>query len=269
MNAPFGIALILAWMLEGILSISLLRTPLGLVGLFVFVGAGALGYTLAEKGGAPFREGPLFIASRWANSNLLFPTQVAVSEHEVIRYKKRWIGKDEETITIRQIASVRIATGILWSDVVIESTGGAQPIVCYGHRNADARAIKALIEQRQQATSHETAGASTPAVATPPFVPTSSIPPEPSHTGHLLLMLYADPDATESQAPLATYPYALSRRPAGAPSLQAIILDLLQAGGAATQVRISYASDPTTAPFPLPGAPDSAYPPNAPGPPIS
>ena len=36
------------------------------------------------------------------------------------------------------IASVKIDTGMLLSDVLIETSGGADPIRCHGHRKGDA-----------------------------------------------------------------------------------------------------------------------------------
>jgi len=44
---------------------------------------------------------------------------------------------------------VRIDTGLFWSDIIIESTGGSDPLVSHGHRKADALRIKELIEQAQ------------------------------------------------------------------------------------------------------------------------
>jgi hypothetical protein len=37
----------------------------------------------------------------------------------------------------------------VFSDVYIETTGGASPIRCHGHRKADAVRMKALIERCQ------------------------------------------------------------------------------------------------------------------------
>lgn len=56
------------------------------------------------------------------------------------------------------IASVRIETGALLSNVIIETSGGADPIRCHGHAKRDAAAIKALIE-RYQTDYYRTAGA--------------------------------------------------------------------------------------------------------------
>jgi hypothetical protein len=47
------------------------------------------------------------------------------------------------------VASVRIETGLLWSDITIESTGGSDPLTSHGHTKADARRIKELIEAAQ------------------------------------------------------------------------------------------------------------------------
>ena len=45
---------------------------------------------------------------------------------------------------------MRIETGVLWSDILIESSGGSDPISSHGHRKADALRIKELIERAQE-----------------------------------------------------------------------------------------------------------------------
>jgi hypothetical protein len=47
------------------------------------------------------------------------------------------------------VASVSIDTNLLFSDVIIETTGGATPVTCHGHRKSDAVRMKQLIEQHQ------------------------------------------------------------------------------------------------------------------------
>jgi hypothetical protein len=47
------------------------------------------------------------------------------------------------------VASVRIDTGVLFSDVYIETSGGASPVKCHGHRRRDALEMQRLIEQFQ------------------------------------------------------------------------------------------------------------------------
>jgi hypothetical protein len=47
------------------------------------------------------------------------------------------------------IASVKIDTGMMFSNLLIETSGGSDPIVCHGHRKGDAVRMKTLIEQHQ------------------------------------------------------------------------------------------------------------------------
>jgi hypothetical protein len=99
--------------------------------------------------GRPFTTGDVFRASRFSRGNHLFPTQVAITPTSVVQYTPRWIGRREETIHMAHISSVRIETGMLLSDVLIETSGGSDPIVCHGHTKSDATRIKALIERHQ------------------------------------------------------------------------------------------------------------------------
>ena len=90
-----------------------------------------------------------FSASRWTQGNFLFPTKLVISPQRVSRVKSRFFGSNEESIAISKIASVHINTGVFWSEIVIESTGGADPITSHGHRKKDAQRIRDLIEQYQ------------------------------------------------------------------------------------------------------------------------
>jgi hypothetical protein len=106
-----------------------------------------------------FHEGDVFVASRLSRGNRIFPTQVAVTPASVIQFKPQWLGRQEHSIHISHVASVSIDTGMLLSDVIIETSGGSEPIRCHGHRKGDAMRMKQLIEQ------YQTHGASTPAAA--------------------------------------------------------------------------------------------------------
>jgi hypothetical protein len=44
---------------------------------------------------------------------------------------------------------VHIKTGILWADVLIESSGGSDPLASHGHRKNDAHRIRELVEEAQ------------------------------------------------------------------------------------------------------------------------
>jgi hypothetical protein len=90
-----------------------------------------------------------FAASRWTRGNFFFPTRIVVSPQRVIRTKSRLFGSNEESIPISKVASVHISTGVFWAEIVIESTGGTDPITSHGHRKADAQRIRDLIETYQ------------------------------------------------------------------------------------------------------------------------
>ena len=92
-----------------------------------------------------------FVASRWTKGNFWFPTRIVVNPLRVSRVKRRLFGSSEESISIGQVASVKISTGIFWSDILIESTGGTDPITSHGHRKADALRIRDLVEGFQAA----------------------------------------------------------------------------------------------------------------------
>lgn len=90
-----------------------------------------------------------FHASRWTRGNLFFPTVIEVSDKAVTRRKRSWFGHDEISVSLSKVASVHIHTGLIWSDILIESSGGSDPLTSHGHRKADALRIQALIEGYQ------------------------------------------------------------------------------------------------------------------------
>ena len=124
------------------------QTWLWVAGAVALGGLALLVWIVAIKG-RPFTAGDVFRASRWSAGNRLFPTQVAITPDSVVQYKPRWIGHSEEVIHIVHVASVKISTGAMLSDVEIETSGGSDPIRCHGHHKADAMKMKALIEQYQ------------------------------------------------------------------------------------------------------------------------
>jgi hypothetical protein len=96
-------------------------------------------------------SGETFTASRWTKGNLWFPTRIVVNSLRVSRVKRRLFGSNEESISISQVASVKISTGVFWSDILIESSGGTDPLASHGHRKADALRIRDLVEGFQAA----------------------------------------------------------------------------------------------------------------------
>jgi hypothetical protein len=112
--------------------------------------------------GRPFVQGDVFRASRMSSGNRLFPTQVAISSTSVVHYTPEWFGRLEHSMHMAHVASVRIDTNLMFSDVYIETTGGASPIRCHGHRKADAVRMKELIEKYQTAYYRGNSGQKTP-----------------------------------------------------------------------------------------------------------
>jgi hypothetical protein len=88
----------------------------------------------------------------------LFPTYIEVGDKAVTRHKRSWFSRDEMSVSISKVASVHIKTGLIWSDILIESSGGTDPLASHGHRKADATRIKELIENAQAALPRSVEG---------------------------------------------------------------------------------------------------------------
>ena len=91
----------------------------------------------------------LFQASRWTRGNFLFPTIIEVNDKAITRRKRSWFSRDEISMSISKIASVHINTGLFWSNILIESAGGTDPLASHGHKKTDAVRIKELVENYQ------------------------------------------------------------------------------------------------------------------------
>lgn len=91
----------------------------------------------------------VFRASRFSRGNFLFPTQVSVTQTSVVQYTPELVGGREQSLHLAHVASVMIDRNLFFADVVIESSGGASPVRCRGHRKAHALEIKRLIERYQ------------------------------------------------------------------------------------------------------------------------
>ena len=131
MTGELGDAVWLWWGLAAVVSVVLL------LGLWIW------------NKGRKFTEGDVFRASRLSSGNHLFPTQVLITPTSVVQYTPRWIGRQEETIHMAHVSSVKIETGLILSNVLIETSGGSDPIRCHGHRKGDAGRMKSLIDRYQ------------------------------------------------------------------------------------------------------------------------
>ena len=129
------------------------------------IAAVALAFLLyVWRKGRPFAGGDVFRASRLSRGNRIFPTQVLITLTSVVHHTPQWIGGVEHSIHMAHVASVRIDTNLIFSDVLIETSGGASPVTCHGHRKGDAVRMKHLIERYQS----DYYRAQQPAPAAPP-----------------------------------------------------------------------------------------------------
>jgi hypothetical protein len=118
--------------------------------------------------GRPMPGAHVFRASRMSRGNLLFPTQVAVTETSIVHYTPEWVGGREQSMHLAHVASVAIDRNLFFADIMIESSGGTSPVLCHGHRKADAIEMKRLIEQFQSDYYRTRGGPATPAEAPRP-----------------------------------------------------------------------------------------------------
>jgi hypothetical protein len=128
-----------------------ITSSLLLIALAALAAIGLIVLLIVWRKGRPFAPGHVFRASRLSAGNRLFPTQVLIAPQSVVQYTPQWVGKHEESIHMAHVASVRIDTGFMLANILIETTGGSSPIHCRGHRKRDAVAMKTLIEEYQSA----------------------------------------------------------------------------------------------------------------------
>ena len=93
----------------------------------------------------------VFRASRFSRGNFLYPTQVAVTPTSIVHFTPQLIGGREQSIHMAHVSSVLIESNLFFSDILIETSGGASPVRCHGHRKADAVEMKRLVEEFQSA----------------------------------------------------------------------------------------------------------------------
>jgi hypothetical protein len=120
--------------------------------VWTLIGAVAIAAVLAAVVAVrsrPIAGEHVFRASRWSRGNHLFPTQVAITPSTIVHYTPRWVGRHEQSIHMAHVASVEIDTNLFFSNVVIESSGGSDPVRCHGHRKRDAIEMKRLITEYQ------------------------------------------------------------------------------------------------------------------------
>jgi len=95
-----------------------------------------------------------YVASRWVmRKHLIFPQETFVEKFHVRTRKRRfpwfWI-VNEESIPLTKIASIKVHKGLLFSDVIIENSGGDYPIRIDGLSNRIARKFRDDLEGKER-----------------------------------------------------------------------------------------------------------------------
>ena len=91
----------------------------------------------------------VFRASRLSKGNHIWPSQVIITPTSITHFRPQIIGKLEKSIHMAHVSSIKIDTNIIFSNVFIETTGGHNPIACYGHYKSEAIEMKRIIEKYQ------------------------------------------------------------------------------------------------------------------------
>jgi hypothetical protein len=92
-----------------------------------------------------------FVSSRWTAGNLYFPDMLTLDNDAIIYKKSAIVGSKEEHINYKSVASVKLKNGMIFSDLVIETSGGSQSITIRGLSKQDAIKASELIRKVQEA----------------------------------------------------------------------------------------------------------------------
>lgn len=90
---------------------------------------------------------PTYEASRISgNDNIVFPDRLEIDDENgnITFFKGTLVGYRQSFLARNNVASVRIASGLLFADIIVESTGGKEIRAC-GLRKRDAREIMELL----------------------------------------------------------------------------------------------------------------------------
>lgn len=86
-----------------------------------------------------------FVASRWSgDDNAVFPDRLEIESSLITYFKGTIVGYRKSVIPRSSIASAHVRAGLIFADIVIESSGGRE-IVARGFSKRDARSILDLL----------------------------------------------------------------------------------------------------------------------------
>lgn len=90
-----------------------------------------------------------YTSSRWTRGNLFFPDTLSLENDGVYFEKRRLIGSREEIINYQHIASVKVNSRLFFATLVIESSGGSNPVKMRGLKRRIARQVRIDIQKKQ------------------------------------------------------------------------------------------------------------------------
>jgi hypothetical protein len=105
----------------------------------------------APFSGVPTPAEPVYRSSRWSSGKTFFPDAIILVADGILFRKRGLLGSNEEYINYQAVASCRVKNGIFLASIIIETTGGSQPVYLNGLWKTDARAIIRVLRGRQRA----------------------------------------------------------------------------------------------------------------------
>jgi hypothetical protein len=106
----------------------------------------------------------IYQASRWTKGNLLYPSKLRVHHDEVTLLNEGLLRSSERSIPMNKIASISLSRGLLFTDIVVESSGGQEDIFANGFRKKEAEEFR---NQLQSLMNGTTAPRSAPQIVAP------------------------------------------------------------------------------------------------------
>lgn len=109
-----------------------------------------------RSGGLPIAPpGPRVVdktyrSSRWSGGNMFFRDSITLASDGILFRKGKLFGSQEERISYRSVASLKVTHGLFLANISIETSGGSQPIFINGLWKSDARQIQDAVRLFQQ-----------------------------------------------------------------------------------------------------------------------
>ncbi len=97
----------------------------------------------------PAIEEKTYWSSRWSSGNFFFRDRLILASDGITFRKGAMFSSNEEHISYRAVASIRVKNGLFLSDVSLETSGGSQPIFINGLWKSAAREIQDFIRAWQ------------------------------------------------------------------------------------------------------------------------